>query len=94
MPLSPNFHRDSCHLTLCIGNAADYDRKRYFEGIYRRLISKGFNPRVHWGKAFNITAAEVNSMYPNLNGFLNIRERLDPRKIFMNQLLSDTLGIH
>lgn len=51
-------------------------------------------PRVHWGKSFNVTAIETKSMYPNLSAFLKVRENLDPHNIFMNQLLSDTLGVH
>ena len=91
--LSPNYHRDSCHLTLCIKNPSDVDRLRYFSGFFQTLADRGFKPRIHWGKYFNLTSKEVHRFFPKLNTFLDIRERLDPDQILVSVELAKTLGI-
>lgn len=91
--LSPNYQRDSCHLTLCIHNAAEGDRLRYFLGLFDRFTTRGFKPRVHWGKYFNLSGTTISDLLPDVKNFLKNRQRLDPNNIFLNRLLSETLGI-
>jgi len=89
--LSPNYHRDSCHLTLCINHAAEDDRLRYFVGLFRRFVERGFEPRVHWGKYFDPSGTLVADSLPDLHNFLHYRKQLDPNNIFVNNLLFQLL---
>ena len=86
--------RDSCHLTLCIHRPSEADRLRYFLGIFKVLTEKNFEPRVHWGKYFDLSDVLISDLYPNVKSFLEIRKQLDPNQMFTNRLLSKTLGIN
>ena len=91
--LSPNFERDSCHITLTIVTPQKVVSEKYFSEVYHSLRRLGFEPRVHWGKEFNITPDELQSMYPKLKDFVAIRKELDPFGIFLNQLLARTFEL-
>ncbi|MGB9184613.1 MAG: D-arabinono-1,4-lactone oxidase [Solirubrobacteraceae bacterium] len=43
--------------------------------------------RPHWGKLFTAGAREIAPLYPQLAGFLDLRARLDPRGVFVNDWL-------
>ena len=89
--LSPNYHRDSCHLTLCIHNPPKEIREHYFFGLYRALHQ--YKPRVHWGKEFGVTLQDMQSMSPKLSEFLSVRKRMDPYGIFLNEKLTKSLEL-
>ena len=72
---------------------SERERLDYFKVVFDALSKKGLEPRVHWGKYFDLRGVKVSDLYPNLNRFLEIRDKLDPDKIFVNSLLSSTLGI-
>lgn len=91
--LSPNYQRDSCHITLCINRASNTDTLHYFTGIFYRYVEKGFKPRIHWGKYFDLSGVSISDHYPEVDNFLKYRQTLDPEKVFVNRLLSHTLGI-
>ena len=93
IPLSPDFQRDSCHITMCITNPSEYDKERYFIGFYKNLVEKGLSPRVHWGKSFSLAPDDIKAMYPSLPHFLNVRNKFDEQKLFMNKLLSESFGL-
>ena len=89
--MSPNYERDSCHITLCIYNPTKEKRELYFFGLFKALSR--FKPRVHWGKEFNIKRNELQTMYPKLGEFLAVNERLDPYGIFWNELLQKSFEV-
>jgi L-gulonolactone oxidase len=91
--LSQNYQRDSCHLTICVCNASKEMRLRYFLGVFKRFAEKGFEPRVHWGKYFDLSGTSLGDILPDVGNFLEKRANLDPENIFLNTLLSQTLGI-
>jgi len=93
IPLSPDYKRDGCHVTLLIVNASLRNRERYFNGFFTALVKAGLSPRPHWGKSFNLSSSDVAGMYPGLSDFLSIREKLDSQKMFVNDLLSRTFGL-
>jgi alditol oxidase len=43
--------------------------------------------RPHWGKLFTAGAREIAPLYPRLADFLDLRARLDPRGVFVNDWL-------
>jgi alditol oxidase len=46
-----------------------------------------FGARPHWGKLFLADAREVGPLYPRVDDFRRLRERLDPRDAFRNAWL-------
>ena len=46
---------------------------------------KTFEPRPHWGKLFTYTKRELESMYPKLERFNDIKNMLDPFDKFSNK---------
>ncbi len=47
--------------------------------------------RPHWGKLFTAGAREIAPLYPRLADFLELRARLDPRGVFVNDWLQTHL---
>ncbi len=47
-----------------------------------------FAARPHWGKLFSAGADAIAPMYPRLEDFRRLRERLDPRGAFRNDWLA------
>ncbi len=50
-----------------------------------------FGPRPHWGKAFTTPPARLAELYPGLPAFRAQAEALDPRGVFRNDFLRDTV---
>ena len=46
-----------------------------------------FNARPHWGKVFTAEAGQIAPLYPRMEAFRRLRERLDPREVFVNDWL-------
>ena len=80
--LSPNYRRNSCHLTQILYYPNTMTFTQYFFD-YFNLIGE-FKPRPHWGKHFTMNASHLNDLYPKFEDFLEVRDRLDPLKIFTN----------
>lgn len=89
--LSPNYQRDSCHLTLCIYNPTLKRRQDFYNRLYEATAK--FNPRFHWGKHFSLTPSDMERLYPRYKDFLRIRSELDPSGLFLNKLMASTLGL-
>lgn len=88
--LSPNYQRDSCHITQTIYNPSESKRWLYFSGFHN--ATRKFGARLHWGKDFNLTPKEIRSLYPKFGDFMRIRALLDPNGTFLNELMSRTFG--
>jgi xylitol oxidase len=43
-----------------------------------------YSARPHWGKVFTAGAGALAPLYPQLEAFLRLRDRLDPRGVFVN----------
>ncbi len=52
-----------------------------------------YEGRPHWAKKHTLIHEELHSMYPDWNKFLEVRDILDPRKIFITRYLQEILGI-
>jgi FAD/FMN-containing dehydrogenase len=48
-----------------------------------------FQARLHWGKWFPFTSKEVAQLYPRLDEFKQIADRLDPHGVFRNQFVNE-----
>ena len=87
--LSPNYQRDSCHLTQILYHPSPVTFKEYFFD-YFDLIGE-FQPRPHWGKNFNLNQTHLATLYPKFKDFLIIKDRLDPSGILTNTFLGNLL---
>jgi len=85
--LSPNYQRDSCHLTQILYHPSAKTFKQYFFD-YFDLIGE-FHPRPHWGKHFKLNPDHLATLYPKFKDFLAVKNRLDPSRILTNTFLED-----
>jgi xylitol oxidase len=46
-----------------------------------------FRARPHWGKVFTTEAAQIAPLYPRMADFRDLRDRLDPDQVFVNDWL-------
>jgi FAD/FMN-containing dehydrogenase len=83
--LSPSYSRDVCYIGA--HTSTENFAKQYYAGFETAMKALGGRP--HWGKCFNLTAAEARACYPMYDAFNEIRKRLDPKGIFVNQLIHD-----
>lgn len=88
--LSPSHGRDSVALHFT------WRRDRQAVPAACALVERALAPfaaRTHWGKLFTAQAAEIAPHYPRLAEFARLRERLDPRRAFVNPWLERTLAV-
>ena len=89
--MSNEYETDTCHITVLMYNPSLYNWNLYTNEFYKATLK--YKGRPHWGKSFNMTPEEVDELYPKFQEFLNVRKRLDPNGVFLNQLMKDTFGI-
>ena len=89
--LSPHYGNDTvfCAITLTI-YAPEETSSAYFDAVYK--ATRKFNGRVHWGKYFTSGPTEIRSLFPRFDDFAEVRLKLDPNGIFMNDALKKAFG--
>ncbi len=88
IPLSTGFDRDSIYLAF--HTYVGVDHVPYFREVER--IMRAHEGRPHWGKVHTLTAADLAPSYPRFGDFLEMRERIDPDRVFSNAYLRRVLG--
>lgn len=88
IPLSTSSGRDSFYLAF--HTHRDADHLAYF--ALMEPIMRAHDGRPHWGKVHTRTAADLAPAYPRFEEFLDLRERLDPDRVFANPYLRRVLG--
>ncbi|MCB1644125.1 MAG: FAD-binding protein [Pseudomonadales bacterium] len=81
--------RDACSIS--VHHFAEYDYRPYFALI--EPIFHKYGGRPHWGKLHTLTAKQLAPLYPEWDNFLEIRERLDPDRRFINPYLQSLFGL-
>jgi FAD-linked oxidoreductase len=66
------------------------DPTEYFTAVEE--IMKAHDGRPHWGKMNTRAAADLAPAYPRFGDFLEVRDRLDPDRVFTNDYLDRVLG--
>lgn len=66
------------------------DIERYFRSVERIMRDLGGRP--HWGKMHFMGAGELAPLYPRWDDFLELRERMDPRRVFANEYTERVFG--
>lgn len=64
--------------------------QEYFRAAEAILVAHGGRP--HWGKMHTRDAAQLRECYPRFEDFAQVRDRLDPERVFTNPTLDRTLG--
>ena len=88
VPLSTAYRRDSFYLAFHTHHAADHTA--YFSVIEEVLTAHEGRP--HWGKLHTLGASDFAQLYPRFGDFLDLRDRLDPDRVFSNTYLRRVLG--
>ncbi|XP_065898777.1 L-gulonolactone oxidase-like isoform X2 [Dysidea avara] len=89
--LSPNYQRDSCHITQLLYSPSEEVKHKYFKKFHHTM--EQFNGRPHWGKEFGVTVKQLKKLYPKFVDFLAVRRKIDPDGIFVNLFLNQQLGL-
>ncbi len=87
LDLSPNQGRAT--IAISIHQAAELEHRQFFadaEPIFRQ-----HGGRPHWGKLHSLSARELAPLYPRWQHFASVRERFDPRGVFLNDHLRRVL---
>ncbi len=88
VPLSTAHGRDSVYLAFHMNPQTDH--RGYFKGV--EDVLRGYDGRPHWGKLHTRTAEDLAPAYPRWQDFQDVRNRLDPDRIFTNPYLDRVLG--
>lgn len=55
-------------------------------------LNRLFEAKLHWGKRFPLTNAEIETLYPGLPEFREICRSIDPNGVFRNEFSNRVLG--
>jgi FAD/FMN-containing dehydrogenase len=77
-------------VTISVHDAADNVHWDFFPEAER--LFRGFDGRPHWGKLNFLETDELRPAFPLLDRFVQVRRRLDPDGVFLNDYLKPILG--
>lgn len=86
--LSPFYRRDSA--VISVHQYASMPYHDYFAGC--EAIFRNHRGRPHWGKLHTLGPHDLQDMYPEWHRFHEVRRRLDPRGMFLNDHLARIFG--
>lgn len=81
--LSPSYQRESAYIAIHMYKGMEYSD--YFQAVEK--LFQVYDGRPHWGKMHNMEYDKLKEHYPKLKDFLQIREELDPKGLFLNSYL-------
>ena len=88
IPLSTAGGRESAYIAVHVPIGVDHGP--YFSAVEQ--IASEHEGRPHWGKMHNLDADRLTKLYPGFDGFVSLRNRLDPEGRFANEYLDRVLG--
>ncbi|KAI1280777.1 L-gulonolactone oxidase [Halotydeus destructor] len=85
--LSPASGRDSCYINIIVYRpyGKHIEHQKYWDGYEKMMRDAGGRP--HWAKAHRETAVDFVKMYPYFRAWAQVRKRMDPINMFMNDYL-------
>lgn len=86
--LSPAYGADTCQIGAYCTDGPH--RERYFTGFWEAL--QGLHARPHWGKELHQEGPQIAACYPAYQDFLDLRDALDPERVFDNAFLRQVLS--
>jgi FAD/FMN-containing dehydrogenase len=75
-----------------ISYVAPHDRFYALASFLARAMTRLFGARLHWGKHFPLSCADIESAYPHLEEFRQLCREVDPRGVFRNEYADRVLG--
>lgn len=88
LTLGTSSGRESIYLAFHVNRRTDHSA--YFGAVEE--ILRSYDGRPHWGKVHTRTASDLAPVYPRWQEFLDLRDRLDPDRVFANSYLRRVLG--
>ncbi len=92
--LSPAYQRDICYIGIIMykpyGIKQIPMQKEYF--LQFEKIMSELDGRPHWAKDFSWTSEDFARSYPRFRDFQALRDKLDPNRIFANDLIRQIFG--
>ena len=89
--LSTAYDRDTFYLAFHTHHRSDWrTHTAYLDAM--EAIMRAHDGRPHWGKLHTRTATDLGPAYPRFGEFLELRDRLDPDRLFANAYLRRVLG--
>ena len=64
--------------------------REYFKSFWQ--VMRRFGARPHWGKELDHGPAELRQLYPNFDRFLQLRQAVDPQRVFGSDAHTQLLG--
>jgi FAD/FMN-containing dehydrogenase len=86
--LSPAQGADTCQIGAYTTDGPDC--APYFDAFWDAM--RPFGARPHWGKELDHTVAELRPLYPHYERFIELRETMDPNRVFGGEFLTRVLG--
>lgn len=86
--LSGAYERDAVYIAahIPVGETSDV----FLETVHDVLA--GMDGRPHWGKVHRLSEGELASRYPRFNDVRDVREQVDPGRLFTNDHVAKVLG--
>jgi len=63
---------------------------KFFDAVEELMLRSGGKP--HWGKRHSMIVDQLQRMYKTYDRFVEIRNKLDPHRMFANSYLRRVLG--
>ncbi|MGW9628021.1 D-arabinono-1,4-lactone oxidase [Microbacterium sp. NPDC055521] len=86
--MSTAYQRPSAYIA--VHRAVGEDPQPYFRAVEQIMRARGGRP--HWGKLHGRAAADLAEAYPRFAEFREVRNDLDPQRVFANRYLERVLG--
>jgi FAD-linked oxidoreductase len=86
--LSPAHGRDSAYIA--VHSYKGMPHEDYFRRVEN--IFRNYGGRPHWGKMHSLTGKELSKLYPKWEVYREIRAKLDPKGMFLNDQLRSFFG--
>jgi len=86
--LSPAFGRKT--IAISIHEAAETPYENYFADAQAVFLNHGGRP--HWGKIHYCSVDQLRAFYPEWEAFWDMRRRIDPGGIFLNDYMRKLSG--
>lgn len=87
--LSPTYKRDAVYIAIHTYHKASIPE--YFDEVEK--LAMKYEGRPHWGKMHNQTTTYLKKVYPKWDDFMELREQLDPNRIFINEYMEQVFGL-
>lgn len=86
--LSTAYQRPSAYIAVHMYRGMEYEN--YFRDVEN--ILKHYEARPHWGKLHFLERDRLQTLYPKFNEFLELRNRIDPQRVFSNTYTRQIFG--